>query len=69
MTFHRTNLGLYGESLPSDRNGFVTCSPRKVSACARAPRAGREPSAWADTGANLLVARAEMAISDWRTEA
>ena len=66
MTFHRSNLGLYGESIPADRDGYVTCAPRKVAACVRALRAGREPSAWADTGSNLLVARAEMAISDWR---
>jgi hypothetical protein len=69
MRFHQSNYGTFGRSLPTDPNGYVACSPRKVSACARALRAGREPSAWADTGANLLVARAEMAISDWRTEA
>jgi hypothetical protein len=69
MKFHRSNFGLFGESLPADYDGFVTCSPRKVSACVRAIRAGREPSAWADTGANLRVAQAEIALTDWRTEA
>ncbi len=69
MKFHRSNFGLFGESLPADLDGFVTCSPRKVAACVRALRADREPSAWADTGANRLVARAEIALADWRTEA
>ena len=68
MKFHNSNYGMFGKSLPADRNGFVTCSPRKVSACVSALRAGREPSTWADTGANLLVARADIAIASWRTE-
>jgi hypothetical protein len=66
MKFHQSNFGIFGSSLPADRDGFVTCAPRKVQACVRALRAGRVPSAWADTGANLLVARAEMAIAEWR---
>jgi|LauGreDrversion4_2_1035121.scaffolds.fasta_scaffold455604_3 hypothetical protein len=66
MRFHQSNYGMFGRSLPADRNGYVTCAPRKVRACVNALRAGREPSTWADTGANLLVARAEMAIAEWR---
>jgi hypothetical protein len=68
MKFHRSNLGIFGESVPADYNGFVTCSPRKVAACIRSIRADREPSEWADTGANLLVARAEIALADWRNQ-
>jgi hypothetical protein len=68
MKFHHSHYGMFGQSLPADRDGYVTCSPRKVAACVRAIRAGREPSAWADTGANMLVARADIALAEWRTE-
>jgi hypothetical protein len=67
MRFHQSNYGIFGRSLPTDSNGFVNCSPRKVAACVRAIRAGREPSAWADTGANRAVAQAEISLQDWRT--
>lgn len=68
MKFHPSNFGTFGRSLPRDREGFVTCSPRKVAACVRAIRAGLETSAWADTGANRAVAEAEIALAEWRTE-
>ena len=67
MRFHQSNYGTFGRSLPTDPNGYVTCSPRKVAACVRAIRAGREPSTWADTGANRAVAQAEVNLHDWRT--
>jgi len=66
MTFHASNLGNFGGRLPTDRNGYATCSPRRVEACRRALVAGRPVPSWAATGANEAVARAEIALARWR---
>jgi len=66
MTFHRSNYGSFGASLPADRDGFVSCSPRRVAACTRAIRAGTPLPKWADTGADAQVARADIALAEWR---
>jgi hypothetical protein len=66
MRFHQSNYGVYGRSLPADRDGYVVCSPRKVAACVNAIRTGRTPPVWADTGANRAVAEAEIALAEWR---
>jgi len=68
MIFHASNFGSFGASLPTDANGYVRCSKRKVEACKRALAAGRQPAAWADTGANVAVANAEIALENWRRE-
>lgn len=68
MTFHQSNLGSFGRNLPANRDGYVTCSERKVAAIRRAIRAGRSVPAWADTGANRSVAEAEIALDGWRAE-
>jgi hypothetical protein len=67
MTFHASNFGSFGAGLPTDREGFVNCSARRVEACKRALRAGRPLPSWAATGANPLVAEAEVALDLWRT--
>jgi len=66
MTFHFTNFGSFGAGLPTDREGFVTCSARRVEACKRALRAGRSLPSWAATGTNPSVAEAEVALDQWR---
>jgi hypothetical protein len=66
MTFHFSNFGSFGAYLPTDRDGYVTYSARRVAACKRALVAGRSPPSWAATGANPLVAEAEVAIDLWR---
>lgn len=68
MTFHKSAMGSFGGSLPANVNGYVTCSNRRVSAIVKAIEAGREVPHWADTGHNLAVARAEVAIRAWRRE-
>lgn len=66
MTFHFSNFGSFGAYLPTDRDGYVRCSARRVEACKRAIVAGRAPPSWAATGANPSVAEAEIAIDLWR---
>jgi hypothetical protein len=66
MTFHASNFGSFAAGLPTDREGYVTCSARRVAACKRALVAGRSPPSWAATGANPLVAEAEVALDLWR---
>ena len=66
MTFHFSGLGSFGAGLPTDHDGYVTCSPRRVGACKRALRAGRALPSWAATGANPSVAEAEVALDQWR---
>jgi hypothetical protein len=66
MTFHSSNFGSFGAYLPTDRDGYVTYSLRRVEACKRALVAGRSPPSWAATGANPSVAEAEIALDKWR---
>lgn len=66
MTFHFSNFGSFSAGLPTDREGYVICSARRVAACKRALRAGRSPPSWAATGCNPSVAEAEIALDKWR---
>ena len=66
MTFHFSAFGSFGAGLPTDRDGYVTYSARRVEACKRALRAGRALPSWAATGANPSVAEAEVALDQWR---
>jgi hypothetical protein len=66
MTFHFSNFGSFGAYLPTDRDGYVTYSARRVEACKRALVAGRSPPSWAATGSNPSVAEAEIALDQFR---
>jgi len=66
MTFHKSAFGSFGGSLPANVEGYVTCSNRRVRAIVKAIESGRPVPRWAETGDNLAVARAEVALNAWR---
>ena len=66
MKFHATRLGAFGTSLPTDRDGYVTCSPSRVERAKAAIRAGRDASQYGSM--NVLVAEAELALTKWRQD-
>ena len=68
MKFHATRLGTFGTALPTDRDGYVTCSPSRVERAKAGLRASKRNSGLvAAYGAtNVAVAEAELCLDVWR---
>jgi hypothetical protein len=72
MRFHRSNFGRYGDSLPTDSNGYVSCSgpaANKVRdyALKHGVAAARERYEGSVSASSLAVGLAEARLEEWRS--